>query len=136
MPVRRQLRAWATITLVLQTAWVFALVPRDCCAAHTPKTSTSDCHEEVTATHCPMADSTGAACPMHSDHGSRPGEDCGMRGNCSGPMAALLSLLSAQGILPTTRHVTPSVTVSDYRPDGREHLIRRVTPPDSPPPRA
>ena len=134
MNFRRHLRAWAALSLVLQSAWLFALVPRDCCSAHTP--AEQACHEEVEKPHCPMQSAAGEACPMHRTAAPHsPQDDCSMRGSCSGPMAALLSMLSAQAILSDAPRAlaTPRATV--HVDSVVEQLITRFVPPDSPPPR-
>ena len=113
MKLRQHLRAWAAISLVVQSAWVFALVPADCCAEHTPMAAAS-CHEE------------GA----HATD-----SDCVMRGRCGGPMGALMSLLSAQAVLTPPAHTRLDASVSTSIAETREQLISRVIPPDSPPPR-
>jgi hypothetical protein len=112
--LRQQLRAWALLPLLVQSAWLFALVPADCCAEHRPAAMPS-CHEEQT----------------HSSDG-----ECVMRGQCDGPMTALLSLLSAQAVLtpPPQTWSNASASLSFLAPP--EQLLKRFIPPDSPPPRA
>ena len=59
-----------------------------------------------------------------------------MNAACAGPMSALISLLSAHGVL-----TAPLATVSQARTilpltDRAEQPITQFVPPDSPPPRA
>jgi hypothetical protein len=65
---RRHLRAFAATWLVFQAAWLIALVPRDCCAAH--RLAETSCHESTSTTHCPMRAADGTPCPMHRGHSS------------------------------------------------------------------
>ena len=136
MNLRRHLRAWAALSLLLQSAWLFALVPRDCCAAHTAPAAQS-CHEEVAPPpHCPMMSGDGAACPMHQTAATHPAQDdCSMRGTCSGPMGALLSLLSAQAILADGPRSVSQPAETVRLSSSRERLVTLFVPPDSPPPR-
>lgn len=135
--IRRHLRRWAAASLVLQSAWLFALAPRECCASHAAPTA-APCHEEARATHCPMKDGAGAACPMHRgghDHAA-PAGDCTMRGACSGPMSSLLTLLSAQAVLTPPQHLSPLLLAAPHPGAIDEQRISRFAPPESPPPRA
>ena len=65
--IRSALRLWVTIWLVVQVASLTALVPRDCCAAHSSaaRAAKPGCHEQVAATQCPMRATDGTPCPMH-----------------------------------------------------------------------
>jgi len=139
--LRQTLRAVAATWLAIQVAWLAALVPRDCCAAHPP--AEKSCHESPAATHCPMPAADGTPCPMHrsnaaehEEHTPPPPADCRLRGVCDGPMSALLTLLSNHGTLPEAAPPVP-------RPDARlvETVVdvsplARFETPDSPPPRA
>ncbi len=140
--IRGGLRFWVTIWLVVQVASLTALVPRDCCAAHSSaaKAAKPGCHEKATVTQCPMRATDGMPCPMHrGGHGEASettSEGCAMRGTCSGPMAALVAQLSNYGVLPAALHVLPDLHRGSVTIDSDEHLLSRFTPPDSPPPRA
>ena len=158
--LRRNLRVFVTTWLMFQVAWLTALVPRNCCAAHRP--AEKSCHESAAATHCPMRDATGRPCPMHRGHAghdspepdpaehhhqtlgsahhtqtpSAPSSDCRLSGVCDGPMAALFALLSNHGILPEATEALPSVAARQVAPPVHESLTGRFEQPDSPPPRA
>ena len=135
MNLRRHLRVWAAVSLIAQSAWLFALVPRDCCAAH--MSATAACHDEVTPVpHCPMEDSTGAACPMHRAGETHPvADDCRMRADCNGPMSALLTLLSVQAVLPDAAAGLAAAAPTSHTVVLREQPLARFVPPDLPPPR-
>jgi hypothetical protein len=163
--LRSRLRGLAVTWLLLQVAWVTALVPRDCCAAHRP--AAKGCHESVSATHCPMRAADGTPCPMHRGHGghnsaeaspehhhgSAPAErhttaatqrdypaqapaDCRLTAGCDGPLAALFALLSNHGILPDSAAVSPNVEIRRITTTAPDRLGGRFQPPDPPPPRA
>jgi hypothetical protein len=51
-------------------------------------------------------------------------------------MSALLTLLSAQGVLPDGYQLLDPLNFPFASADAPEQLIARVTPPDAPPPRA
>jgi hypothetical protein len=137
MKVRQHLRLWAVLSLVAQSAWLFALVPADCCAAHTPAAEERSCHETVQVTHCPMKDSTGAACPMHQPGHAHPAaDDCRLTGTCSGPMSAFISLLSAHAVLSEPIGVLSPLSTVQLALDTTEQLVSRLVPPDAPPPRS
>jgi hypothetical protein len=114
--LRRKLRTVTITWLVFQAAWLIALVPRDCCAAHRPPAATT-CHESM-----PAAQSS----PV----------DCRLTGGCDGPMAALFALLSNHGIMPEFTAVIPDVEVSRITVIARENVGGQFHPPDPPPPRA
>jgi hypothetical protein len=140
--LRRRLRLWAVAWLVCQTALLVAFVPWDCCVAHkmTKVRAERSCHEPApTAAACPMhGAANGAACPMHGDHAKheKPTSSCSMRGTCQGPMAALLSLLSNYGPLSDPFDLVPDVRFVTAVSPLQEQLVVRLTPPESPPPRA
>ena len=135
MPIRRHLRTWTVLSLILQSAWLFALVPRDCCAAHI-KPAESSCHEEPMALQCPMQAGDGTACPVHRTAAAHAAtKDCAMRGRCSGPMAGLLSLLSAQAILSDSPSVFAKPSGLPHLDGTHEQVVTLFVPPDSPPPR-
>jgi hypothetical protein len=136
MKVRQHLRAWAIVSLLVQSAWLFAIVPADCCAAHTTATPERACHEEVQASHCTMAHGGGAACPMHQA-GTSPSssDDCRLRGTCAGPMSAFLTLLAAHGVLPTPLETLTSLPLAGPSLDRVPQAVNHFVPPDAPPPR-
>ena len=141
--IRRSLRFWVTTWLVFQVASLSALVPRDCCAAHKSEASVTkpSCHQEVApATQCPMRAANGTACPMHrGDHheaADTSRSDCAMRGTCRGPMVAMVAQLSNHGVLPSQFSVLPDLHQTAALISVDEHPVTRLTPPDSPPPRA
>jgi hypothetical protein len=117
--LRRRLRHWVALWLVLQTTSLTAFVPRDCCKAHHPD------RQEAPACHKKAATS-------HAEH--RP--TCSMRAECQGPMAVLAALLSNHGIVPEAISLQPELSATRATAGVREHPIRRLISPDSPPPRA
>jgi hypothetical protein len=141
-PIRSALRLWVAVWLVVQLTSLTALVPRNCCAAHSsaPKAARPGCHEKAAATQCPMRAADGKPCPMHRGGHSEAAEtapdSCAIRGTCSGPMAALVAQLSNYGVLPATILVLPDLHRGAVNIDSDEQLLSRFTPPDSPPPRA
>jgi hypothetical protein len=120
--LRAHLRSLAAAWLVFQAAFLLALVPIDCCAAHRPKAD-AKCHESTSHES------------MHGQAQDR-GDECRLQGTCGGPMASLTALLSNQGVLPTAVPVDPLVEIAFAKIVARENLIQRITPPDTPPPRA
>lgn len=65
--LRRRVRLWTTLWLILQAGTLSAFVPRDCCATHRPAATAKTCHEEPPPEHCPMRGADGAPCPMHRE---------------------------------------------------------------------
>lgn len=78
------------------------------------------------------------------DHASIPADaapstprNCVMRGTCDGPMAAILDLLSTQGVPPSgTFTLIPNDGTIVVAGSTHEHLASRLASPDPPPPRA
>ena len=139
--IRLGLRLAATIWLGLQVVSLSALVPRDCCAAHrrAVKSAEPACHRAAAAVQCPMRAADGTPCPMHRGAGAsdaHQSSDCAVRGSCSGPMAPLLAQLSNYGILTDVFHLHPDVYAESSGAVAREQLVTRLSPPDTPPPRA
>jgi hypothetical protein len=119
--LRRRLRQWAALWLVLQTASLAAFVPRDCCKAHRPDPhDLPACHKNTAATH--------------SDQSQNP--TCSMRATCQGPMAVLAAFLPTHGIIPDQIVVRPELQGRAIAITNRERLIRRLVSPDTPPPRS
>jgi hypothetical protein len=105
--------------LVLQTTSLAAFVPRDCCKAHHPdRQEAPTCHKKAATTH------------------SDQSPTCGMRAACQGPMAVLASLLSNHGIVPDSIAIQPDLPHRAASTAQQERLIRRLSSPDTPPPRA
>ncbi|HEY0875647.1 MAG TPA: hypothetical protein VGD94_19375 [Vicinamibacterales bacterium] len=150
---RGTVRRVAAIWLMVQMAWLTALIPRDCCAAHQPMVSQeAGCHSTGPAAQCPMRSADGIPCPMHSapvshdahgheatgDHhasGDTPAR-CVLRGSCAGPMAALLVLLANHGVLPEFTTAVPDVAVRPIVMAAVDRTAGHFVPPDPPPPRA
>jgi len=86
-----------------------------------------------------MRAADGTSCPMHrgghSGSDERSTNDCSLRGNCTGPMAAMLAQLSNHGVLVATFDLQPDLRAAASGAVAHEHLITRRSPPDSPPPR-
>lgn len=136
MSVRRRLRSWTALTLVVQCAWLFAIVPSDCCAAHEAQPQDAPCHEEAPPPHCAMEAANGAACPMHRGDAVPGRSNCRMRTECGGPMSALLSLLAGRAILPAFAIATLDPPSTTLQTAVGAALPSRFVPPDAPPPRA
>jgi hypothetical protein len=138
--IRRRLRLWAAVWLLLQAASLPAIAARNCCAVHRSESARDEpsCHKNVTATTCPMPAADGTPCPMHKGDGAagQTRERCVMRGTCDGPMAALFPTLGALGILPDVATMMSDTHADAAAAQTLENLIRRLTPPDTPPPRA
>ena len=154
--LRRRLRRLVAAWLVFQAATLSAFVPKDCCAAHEPAAyeQESACHD-VPVDDPPCTTADGRACPMHhAPDGSaaaarlddnaagaaEAGEDeapspCTLRNACQGPMAALASYLSNQGVLPGELIVSPRAGVAPAPVAAPARPLRLLHPPDSPPPR-
>jgi hypothetical protein len=143
--VRRQIRLWATVVLVLQVAPLMAFLPHDCCPAHKRAARGAEsCHETKAATYCPMHHAKAVA-PSHSAHGQalepqatpdskRAAGDCSMRGTCSGP-AAMLALLAQHAVMPDAVRVTLREARLLTIVFAREDRLSRYSPPEPPPPR-
>jgi hypothetical protein len=61
---------------------------------------------------------------------------CRLKGACEGPLAALVVLLSNQGILPEPASGATAAAGWSLPAYAGEHLVWESSPPDSPPPRA
>ena len=117
--LRHRLRRWAAVWLVVQAASLAAFVPRDCCKAHQPKRAdVPACHKQAAATHADQR------------------ETCNLRARCEGPMAVLAAFLPTLAIVPDDVAVRPEPRSHSLAPSGSERLVRRLVPPDTPPPRA
>ncbi len=143
--VRRHLRRGVAAWLVCHALMFTALLPRDCCAAHTHGASGAaaegevPCHESgdaapVPGTHCEMAAEDGAACPMHAAPASSP--DCAMTGSCQAPAAALAAVLLQAAELEPGLSVAPHLSPLTAARPTDVSARSLATPPAAPPPRA
>jgi len=142
---RRHIRFVATAWLLFQATSLSALVPRACCLAHDAAVAASvTCHEQSAVPRCHEANDA-AMCPMHAAHGHdhsaqqtekpRP-HQCAIRGTCGGPAAAMLTLLSTQGVLTASASVRMDVPPAGEPILSPNHLLAQFQSPDAPPPRA
>jgi hypothetical protein len=123
---RRRLRVVAIAWLLFQATSLSALVPRACCLAHEAALATAPtCHEMQTGQG-----------HDHSAHQTQtPVHECAIRGMCGGPAAAMLTLLSTQGVLAASAGVRIDVPPAGAPIVSRDQLILQFEPPDAPPPR-
>jgi hypothetical protein len=144
---RQRLRLLSAAWILFQVMSLSTLVPRACCLAHQPGSAAhagGDEHKGVA--HCPMPADESASRPMHHDHGqmheeaaptrSTPAHECALRGTCGGPTAALLAMLSTDGVLTTSVASPNDFPAAGDAPPSTVQLIRQFDPPDAPPPRA
>ena len=131
--VRRHLGVYVAAWLVFQVAALSSIVPRDCCAAHRPVSARTDpaCHDAA-----PVPQDVRAHHGTTVQRTESQKDTCTMRGACGGPMAALLAQLSLHGVLGDRLQLAPTLVSTSVEPLVREHLVSRLTAPDSPPPRA
>jgi hypothetical protein len=139
--LRRHLRLLAAGWIVLQATSLSALVPFDVCATHLRSVDRqANCHTSSSPTPCPMRAADGRPCPMHRgtvhDQDQRSRDLCSMRGTCNPPVAALVALLSNHGVLTSSAQPLPDSSSSFSTMEAEEHPTTRLSPPDSPPPRA
>jgi hypothetical protein len=136
--LRRNLRAVATTWVILQVAWLTALVPRDCCLSHRPAKTAGHASHGARSEHAghqtAMHHHQPAAVEHHHDT-STPSNECRMAGRCDGPMAALFALLANQGVLPDVSSAVPDTDVRTTVAALQANPIGRVESPDAPPPR-
>ncbi len=150
--VRRHLRRGVATWLLCHALTFTALVPRDCCAAHSHAThdaavpaaadGEAPCHEVAVPAPapgalCEMAAEDGAACPMHAAPASPlSAADCALSGSCQAPAAALAAVLMQAAVLsPSSLHTPHLVPEAVSRPpDASPRSL--ASPPDAPPPRA
>ncbi len=132
---RRHLRGGVCVWLVCHALTFSAVVPRDCCAAHSHDAAPAApaCHE-LAAAEPPAAD--GATCPMHRP--ARPGAaNDRLAGTCDAPAAALAAVL-LHGTAPHGPLELPLVqctaVMAAWPPSGPRRSLS--LPPDAPPPRA
>jgi hypothetical protein len=132
VPLRRKLRVFTTTWLMFQVAWLAALVPRDCCAAHRPAAKAS-CHESAAVQTEHHLQPVAAESHRQS---SGPVTHCRLSGTCAGPMAALFALLANHGILPESAAALPNTAIRSVPAAVHDNLTGHFEPPDPPPPRA
>jgi hypothetical protein len=125
--VRRRLSWIAGLWLVCQVAALAAAPCARCPMSH--EASAADANDGC----CPGV-APGQYCPMH--HTREGGRKCAMHASCGSDTAALASLADGLGLpaLSDAVDVTTSTAASLAAIDST--TIVRVTPPDSPPPRA
>ena len=127
------MRFYAAAWLIVQAVSFSTLVPRDCCAAHRPIQPKAEkaCHDAA-----PPPAMHGGHAGHHAVAPESDADTCKMRGACDGPMAGFIAQLSLQGVLSDPFQFAPSMVAAGIDMLNREHLISRLVPPDSPPPRA
>ena len=148
LTLRRRPQFWVAAWLIFQGSALHALVPRDCCAAHRHGGDhQSAAHQGAPAEAAPAAaTSTGdhahhghqmAAQPDAAPADTTPARGCVMRGTCDGPMAAVLAVLSTQGVPPSHIFtIVPDTRAAAVTLSAPEHLLSRLASPEPPPPRA
>ena len=141
------MRVCVAIWSLGQTAMLTALLPRDCCAAHPTGAHARSMSDEAAPrgpAPCPMGGHDGVASgesvAMHGEDtretGSPVGRDCTLRAVCNGPLAALASLLSAQGIMPDAMTMATDAARREVPAARVEAPFSNTPDPESPPPRA
>ena len=144
---RQRLRLLSAAWIVFQVMSLSTLVPRACCLAHqSASASHSGGDEQGAVPHCPTPADESASRPVHHDHGqmheqaaptrSTPVHECALRGTCGGPTAALLALLSTDGVLTASVSSTNNFAADGDALPSTPQLIRQFEAPDAPPPRA
>jgi hypothetical protein len=143
--LRRRLRVVATAWLLFQATSLSALVPRACCLAHDAALAAPvTCHETPDGPHH-GAGEVAEMSPMHAGHGHHhsaeptrkpPIHDCAIRGICGGPAAALLTLLSSEGVLTARASVRIDLPPAGEPIASPNQLIVQFESPGAPPPRA
>ena len=152
LTLRRRPQFWVAAWLIFQGSALYALVPRDCCAAHRHGGDHQSAAHHATPAAVP-AEATPAAATSSDDHAhhghqmaaqpeaapadATPARGCVMRGTCDGPMAAVLAVLSTQGVPPSNIFsLVPYVSSALVTGSAPEHLLSRLASPEPPPPRA
>jgi hypothetical protein len=140
--IRRRLRLLSTAWILFQVTSLSTLVPRACCLAHQGKPA--DCHEQAPGQE--VATQSEVSAPIHHDHSqmhehaasanAAPVHECSLRGTCGGPAAALLTLLSAHGILTDSLASLTDFPFTGQTLSSSVQTIRQLESPDAPPPRA
>lgn len=137
--IRRRLACVAALWLCCQLALVAAPLALDCCSP----TSAAAVEDDA----CCKGMAPGQMCPMHKHrsgtghgsnqqtHGSRAKTDCAMKGTCLPSDAALLSLSTGAGLLPSTFTLQDQPLTSPV-PELLIAAQTHVEWPDSPPPRS
>jgi len=148
LTLRRRPQFWVAAWLIFQGSALYALVPRDCCAAHRHG------GDHQSAAHQPVPAEASPAPSAHSDDHAHVGHQmapapepanadpapvrgCVMRGTCDGPMAAVLAVLSTQGVPPIDAfRLVQESTATLVAGAAHEHPTSRLASPEPPPPRA
>lgn len=112
-----------------------ALLPRDCCAAHPAGAharSLAEASAPAEPEPCPMSDHESS---RESSRAEPTSDECTLRAVCNGPLAALASLLSAQGVTPDAVSVAADCHVELLTPLSTGTVGSVSAHPDPPPPR-
>jgi len=135
---RKRLRLLSAAWILFQVTSLSTLVPRACCLAHQHQAQTPGCHDASAQaqTSAPMHHSHGHAHEQAVPAGQAPAHECTLRGTCGGPAAALLALLSTDGVLTDSIASPADFELAGKTPPSTDQLIPRLEPPDAPPPRA
>jgi hypothetical protein len=135
---RKRLRLLSAAWMLFQVTSLSTLVPRACCLAHQHQAQPPDCHGASAQAEAPA--------PMHHSHGhvheqavpasQAPAHECTLRGTCGGPAAALLALLSIDGVLTDPNASPVDLDLAGKALPSTDQLTPQFEPPDAPPPRA
>src|SRR5688500_16146333 len=128
--MRVRLRLWTIAWLLCYVGSYSALIPRDCCASHAHRPKPVEKAIEVAG---------NATCALHHalpEPEPSPRSACSWRGTCGGPMAALASFLSNNGVLPNSVDITFDSSLRAFASYPRERVASLSVAPDPRPPRA
>lgn len=130
--VRHRVRTVAIVWLIGLAASVSAFVPDQCCAAHAAEAAAKakpSCHEPA------PPPTPGDACPLH--HGGNKSHDCcSMKNSCNGPGSHLLTLFAFVGEIEKPAATTVTLDWQAAVVAATPSLLRQITVPDAPPPKA
>lgn len=143
--IRRYVRAVAMTWLLCQAASLTAFVPEHCCDRHAVEapgnehqhhtglaaSSPAECHE----TPAPEP-KEGDACPMHKGKQSRSHECCAITNVCDGPGTHLLSLFAFVGEIEAPAATSITLDAGAAYIPAQPPLLRQLSLPDAPPPKA
>jgi hypothetical protein len=135
--LRRQLRFFSALWVVVQMGMVMALVPLGCCRADREASArVAERSDHDQATRCPHAMSA-SVCPMHHGHKSAaaPLDGCSMRAKCDGPTIAVVDLLSFNAVMSESPAVHPDSLSAGVVLQSAQRPTAELAPPESPPPR-
>lgn len=125
--LRRRLSWIIAVWILFQVAGIVAPVTL-AAAGFSSTEEFCDCPEEI----------AGATCPMHHGktprHAAKPGE-CELRNACAPTDAAILSMFSGVGVMPSTTAIAVFITSQPVTVPA-SLLQHFLTVPDAPPPRA